>query len=143
MGKQSEKGRPAFSVQQPFAEQILQGIKTFEYRSICTRTRGRVYIYASKTLCGVRAEWQKIGLASWQVPRGQVVGTVEIVDCDWSKELECYRWHLARPERMAPRRPLGHPQPVWFYPFAAGNDPAENQGHDPQNHLPFDPPTIR
>jgi hypothetical protein len=143
MGNQSKKGRPAFSVQQPFAEQILQGIKAFEYRTIRTHTRGRVYIYASRTIYRDAAEWQKLRLHPGQVPIGKVVGTVEIIDCDWSAELSCYRWHLARPQRIPARRPLTHPQPVWFYPFAGGSayeapDPDSDQGC-----LPFDPPTFR
>jgi hypothetical protein len=29
-----------------------------------------------------------------------------------------YRWHLADTRRAAkPRKPRGHPQPVWFEPF--------------------------
>lgn len=39
----------ALSVRQPYAEQILCGTKKIEYRSIATRIRERVYIYASQT----------------------------------------------------------------------------------------------
>jgi hypothetical protein len=40
----------ALSIRQPFAEMILRGIKTVEYRSRPTRLIGqRFYIYASKT----------------------------------------------------------------------------------------------
>ena len=143
MDNQSKKGRPAFSVQQPFAEQILQGIKAFEYRTIRTHTRGRVYIYASRTIYRNAAEWQKLRLHPAQVPIGKVVGTVEIIDCDWSAELSCYRWHLARPQRLPARRPLTHPQPVWFYPFAGDSAyEAPDPASDP-DFLPFDPPTFR
>lgn len=38
----------ALSVRQPFAEQIMCGTKKIEYRSMPTKLRGRVYIYAAK-----------------------------------------------------------------------------------------------
>jgi predicted transcriptional regulator len=41
----------ALSIRQPFAELILRGIKTIEYRTRPTRIIGeRFYIYASKKL---------------------------------------------------------------------------------------------
>ncbi len=52
------------------------------------------------------------------LPAGVLVGTVEIVDC--AGEPGDYRWHLARPDRLArPLKPENHPQPVRFYPFGA------------------------
>ncbi len=48
------------SIRQPFAELILRGIKTSEFRSRSTRTIGeRFYIYASK---------RKLSVASCQLP---------------------------------------------------------------------------
>lgn len=38
----------ALSIQQPFAELIMAGMKKFEYRSISTNIRERVYVYASR-----------------------------------------------------------------------------------------------
>lgn len=37
----------AISIKQPFVEEILQGLKVYEYRSRPTKIRGRVYLYAS------------------------------------------------------------------------------------------------
>ena len=37
----------ALSIRQPYAEQILRGTKTIEYRSVKTNIRERIYIYAS------------------------------------------------------------------------------------------------
>lgn len=52
------------------------------------------------------------------LPRGVVVGTVEIVDCKPSRKHDGFEWHLARPERgKRLRRPTKHPQPGFFYPF--------------------------
>lgn len=114
---QPPDSRPAISVQQPYAEQILLGVKVYEYRGMKTHKRGRVYIYASRTIRVDQEEWERIRMTPLRVVRGHVIGTVEIVGCDWSDELGCYRWHLARPKRIAPRRPRNRPQPVWFYPF--------------------------
>lgn len=97
----------ALSVKQPFADQILRGTKRVEFRSRPTKIRGRVYIYAS--------EVPKYP-SGWRLPRGLVVGTVEIVNCTGSGTE--YRWHLRNPRRLAnPRKPKTHPQPVWFTPF--------------------------
>lgn len=99
--------RAAFSVHQPYADQILRGAKKYEYRSIPTHIRGRVYIYATlKTLA-----------SSKHLPRGRILGTVKVIACEWSNRDGCYRWRLSSPRRMRPRPPKNHPQPVWFYPF--------------------------
>ena len=101
------KPRVAFSVHQPYAEQILRGTKKYEYRSIPTRIRARVYVYATLKLLS-----RGKGLL-----RGQVLGTVEVIACEWCERNQCYRWKLSRPRRTRPRIPAHHPQPVWFYPF--------------------------
>ena len=49
----------ALSIRQPFAELILRGIKTVEYRSRPTRIIGRrFHIYASKT-AAKKAVWSR------------------------------------------------------------------------------------
>jgi hypothetical protein len=100
--------RAAFSVHQPYADQIVRGTKRYEYRTIPTHIRGRVYVYA--TLNGS-------GRPSKNILRGRVIGTVEVIACEWSKRDGCYRWRLSAPKRIRPRTPQNHPQPVWFYPF--------------------------
>jgi hypothetical protein len=40
----------ALSVRQPYAEEIMRGIKKAEYITVPTNFRGRVYIYVSNTL---------------------------------------------------------------------------------------------
>ena len=99
--------RAAFSVHQPYAEQILRGTKKYEYRTIPTRIRGRVYVYATL----------KSPVSLCRLPRGRILGTVEVIACEWSSNLRCYRWKLAAPRRIRPRIPKNHPQSVWFYPF--------------------------
>ena len=110
----------AISVRQPWAEQIMTGEKTIEYRSIPCRFRGRVYIYASATKSGLTDQQleSEIGFTWKEVPKGVVVGSVEIVDC--TGEDGEFEWHLADPIRFdspVPPNPEQQPGQVWFYPF--------------------------
>jgi hypothetical protein len=150
----------ALSIRQPFAELILRGVKTVEYRSRPTRIVGeRFYLYASKG-SGVEVRGSGTELAgriwsndlavpvagrgerppAWmlelagrlirgELPTGVIVGSAVIERCA-PAEVDppsgdaagpggaLYAWHLADVERFAqPRRPTGHPQPVWFQPF--------------------------
>ena len=135
----------ALSVRQPWAELILRGVKTIEYRSRPTRIVGeRFYLYAAKgpfdSLRSLRAgkkAWSRDlampgdGPPGWMwelaeqlvlgggLPTGVIVGSavIERVTAPAAGR-GLYHWHLADVERMAaPRRPVGHPQPVWFWPF--------------------------
>jgi hypothetical protein len=46
------------------------------------------------------------------LPRGVLVGTVELFDCDGGE------WPLRKPERAKRLlKPKNQPQPVWFNPF--------------------------
>jgi hypothetical protein len=106
----------ALSIKQPYAEMILRGVKTVEYRSQITHIRERVYIYASKTP-GEKEFFEKLKVAPGDLPVGVLVGTVEITGCTRKQEKE-YQWHLANPERLPePIKPENRPQPVWFHPF--------------------------
>lgn len=97
----------ALSVRQPYADQIMRGTKRIEYRSRQTKVRGRVYIHSSKTAESSRG---------MDLPRGVIVGTVEIHNCTGSPGR--YRWHLQNPKPLArPRKPVSRAQPVWFNPF--------------------------
>ena len=74
---------------------------------------------------------REFGIEVDALPRGGVVGTVELVDCRPLKRADgaamgfrvtategLYAWCLARPERLSKTmKPKGHPQPVWFNPF--------------------------
>lgn len=105
----------ALSVRQPYAEQILRGKKKVEYRSRPTNIRERVYIYATLRPAD-RAEFVEARMNADELPRGVVIGTVEIVGCTPSRQ--GYQWLLRKPERLArPLKPRNRPQPVWFKPF--------------------------
>ena len=111
----TESRMRALSVRQPYAEQILRGTKEIEYRSMLTRIRGRVYIYASLTP-GDMEKFQEMGAQPGDFPVGVLVGTVELVDC--TGQPGDYEWHLRLPVRLPePIRPPRHPQPAWFFPF--------------------------
>ena len=97
----------ALSIRQPYAEEILRGRKKVENRSINTKIRERVYIYASLTPDTPSAA---------DLPRGVLVGTMEIVDSSGANGR--FRWQLRAPRRLTrPMRPRKKAQPVWFRPF--------------------------
>ena len=104
----------ALSVRQPHADQIIAGEKIEEYRPGPCNVRGRVYIYASKTVDFESCE--RLGYQPENVPTGVLIGTVEVVGC--RKTRRGYAWELARPIPFdVPREPLRKPQPAWFRPF--------------------------
>ena len=109
------KPRLALTIRQPFAELIMRGVKTVEERSRPTKIRGRIYIYASL------GRWPRAGEADWAeefgldidgLPRGFLLGDVELYDCRGEE------WLFRAPKRLAtPVKPERHPNPVWFRPF--------------------------
>ena len=106
----------ALSIRQPYAELILRGEKTIEYRSRPTRIIGeRFYIYASRKWAGVNGHDSE-GIEPGEAPTGVIVGTAKISECTRSNGH--YEWHLSDVRRMRkPRKPKGQPQPVWFRPY--------------------------
>lgn len=105
----------ALSVRQPFAEQIMLGTKTIEYRTTPTRIRERVYIYTSKGTRPIE-DWKGMSCRPGDLPTGVLVGTVKIVACTGTARN--YHWTLANPRRLSKRlNPKSRPQPVWFHPF--------------------------
>jgi hypothetical protein len=107
----------AISIRQPWVELILSGEKQAEYRSRPTNIRGRVFIYASLTPAETLTGWNKVGKQPGELPTGQIVGTVEIVDCVWDAERKCFAYILKKPERLAePLFAKNQPQPVFWRP---------------------------
>ncbi len=106
----------AISIRQPFVEQIMLGIKRHEYRSVATRLRGTVYVYASLTLRDEAHEWRKANLRPSDAVTGRIVGTVEIVDC-LRRGPQDFAYVLANPKRLArPKVARNQPQPVFWRP---------------------------
>jgi hypothetical protein len=124
----------ALSVRQPWAELILLGHKIIEVRSRRTNLRERVYIYAGLNRIEPQEEVRiadQFGIDVDGLPRGVLVGTVQIVGCMRLKpddgHAACfeitetdglYGWLLARPQRAGHLvKPKNQPQPMFFDPF--------------------------
>jgi len=104
----------ALSIRQPYAERILRGEKQFEYRSWPTNYRGKVYIYAAKTPVNLPGHHDPLDPLT--LPRGVIVGTMEIVDCQ--KGEKYFEWELANPIRFdTPLKTQAMPQAGFFHPF--------------------------
>jgi hypothetical protein len=110
----------AISVRQPYAEQIISGKKKKEYRSRPTKIRGRVYVYASLRP-GDWDDWYRMRKQPGDLRTGVIIGSVEIVDCDWDGKVGCYAYKLSNPKRAHTyRKPLNHPgQCFWLPQFEA------------------------
>jgi hypothetical protein len=120
----------ALSIRQPYAELILRGVKTIEYRSRPTRKIGeRFYIYAAHKWAGIRDQGLVFGIDALppasapeyaDLPRGVIVGTAVISHVTPRNGGPFYEWHLTDVQRLRGRqvrKPKGRPQPVWFRPF--------------------------
>ena len=124
----------ALSIRQPWAELILRGHKIIEVRSKRTNLRERVFIYAGLNRIEQAEEARtaaQFGIDVDGLPRGVLVGTVEIVGClplnQDDSDAACfeitdphgfYAWLLARPERAENLlKPKNQPQPMFFNPF--------------------------
>jgi ASCH domain len=125
----------ALSIRQPWAELILRGEKTIEARPKRTNKRGeRVYVYAGLQRIEPEEEARiaaEFGIDVDALPRGAILGTVEIIGCEPLKpehsQDACFRitrttggfaWRLANPQRTRTnQKPTGHPQPSFFTPF--------------------------
>ncbi len=109
--------RRAISIRQPWVEMILRGLKTNEYRDVPTNIRGRVYIYASLRAADEQWAWTKIKATPDDLPKGKIVGTVEVVGCRWDSRKNCYAYALERPKRLRhPRVAKNQPNPIWWIP---------------------------
>lgn len=107
----------AISIRQPYVELILMGKKKFEYRSMATNIRERVYLYASNQQGGSEAQLKQTGKSFEELPKGMIVGSVEIVDCKWNESRDCYAYKLSSPIRLKRnRKPVNHPSPVFWRP---------------------------
>jgi hypothetical protein len=113
---------------------ILRGHKIIEVRSRRTHLRERVFIYAGFNRIEPHEEVriaQEYGIDVDDLPRGVLVGTVEIVGClplqisdskgacfEIAETHGFYGWLLARPEQADnPQKPRNQPQPMFFNPF--------------------------
>lgn len=116
----ADKSLRALSVRQPWAELIMLDEKQIEYRNYPTDVRGIVYIYASATRYPAEDELEmksEFGLDLDSLPRGVIVGTVEVYDCQQGAD-GGYEWLLCSPARLSKLlKPKRKPEPSWFFPF--------------------------
>jgi hypothetical protein len=116
MRKNMAKIELAISIRQPFVEQILLGVKPYEYRSTLTHVRGRVYLYAAKKPVDSAVEWRKAKSKPGKLPTGVIVGSVVISDCESCDDGE-FQYKLEAPKRLRKYLvPNSQPQPKFFKP---------------------------
>lgn len=96
---------PAISIRQPWAWAILDAGKDIENRGRRTSIRGPVLIHAAKTYDeGGETFLRQKGIeAPYDLPRGGIVGAVEIVDCVTSSKSD---WFFG-PVGYVLRNPVG------------------------------------
>lgn len=117
-GRPTPMPKLALSIRQPHAEAILRGVKKIVFRTRPTKVRGRVLIYAAEKRNSAEADaayiaeyWIRDVSIDDDLPRGVLIGSVEIVCCDGGE------WKLGRPIRAKELvRPKRQPQPSWFRP---------------------------
>ena len=124
----------ALCIRQPWAELILLGHKTIEVRPKATPLRERIYVYASKSRIEEREEARiaaQYGIDVDALPRGVLVGTIEIVRCrplersdgkaacfEIDDGAAFYAWMLDRPERAEVLEKPTKKTRAWFFdPF--------------------------
>jgi hypothetical protein len=107
-----ERLQRALSIRQPLVELILTGEKDLEFRSRRTHIRERVYLYAAKTITSVEGFPEAEALT---LPRGVIVGSIEIIDCLCDDEGCGYLFASPRRYRKA-LKPKGMPQPGFWRP---------------------------
>ena len=106
----------AISIKQPFVEQILRSTKRYEYRSVPTNIRERVYLYASLKPRLENRLWRGMNISADELPKGKIVGSVEIVDCR-KRGPKDFVYKLANPKRLRVHLlPKNHPSPVFWRP---------------------------
>lgn len=80
----------ALSIKQPWAWLIVAGYKDIENRNWPTKFRGRIYVHVGKRFDNLGLAWlidkgmapiDALLLHSNRIPRGAIIGEVDIVDC--------------------------------------------------------------
>ena len=98
----------------------MLGEKSVEHRSFPTDVRGVVYIYASASRYEAETEREiqaEVNFDLEALPRGVIVGTVEVYDCQQGSDGN-YTWLLRSPQRLTMLlKPKRKPEPAWFFPF--------------------------
>lgn len=87
----------AITLTEPWASLVVAGRKTIETRSWPTSVRERIAIHAAKAMPGFAREAAlEFGLDPDQLPRGLVLGSVQLVACARTEEVR----RSVRPEEL-------------------------------------------
>ncbi len=106
---------PVLTVRQPWASAIFVAGKDVENRSWSTEHRGRLWIHAGSYAHRDEADRAAAERGLWvpeePLPRGVILGCVELVDCVRESESpwavpDMFHWLLRRP--MLLERPVAH-----------------------------------
>ncbi|HUY24337.1 MAG TPA: hypothetical protein VMV09_03405 [Candidatus Saccharimonadales bacterium] len=109
----------AWTVRQPWAGLIVDGIKDVENKKVRTHFRGRICVHAAqKRWSGSEAE--DAPASRHQIYLGAVIGTVEIVNCIRNSSSEWAipgMWHWVLAEPRALRSPIPTPGRLGLWDF--------------------------
>lgn len=101
----------ALTIRQPWGSLIVAGIKDVENRSWRTNHRGPLLIHAGAAMDPVEG-WRVLEVARLaEIPRGALIGMVEVVGCvrdSPSRWARPGQWHW----ELANARPLPRPIPI-------------------------------
>lgn len=80
----------ALTIKEPWACLIINGYKTYEFRSWNTKYRGKIYIHAGASI--EKTALKRFADYNISVNPGHIIGEAEIIDCilvsdDFDKEL--------------------------------------------------------
>lgn len=134
MEHEQKSSQLALAVQQPWAELIVRGVKTLEVRSSNVRTRGTIYIYASRKLSKLSDAERaaaRSGIDVSLLPTGVIVGEAELTESRLAQSTDAtdacvtadrlqnrFVWRFENPNVF--NEPLCVrflPYGIWFYPF--------------------------
>jgi hypothetical protein len=117
-------GMKALSFRQPFADAVVAGLKTVDFRGLSTRHRGPLAIHASATYGPAeRAAFDDLRQRRLRLPapdptrRGAIIGVVELTGCRPAAAADRKRSLADLPEQgafayeLAGARPLPTPVP--------------------------------
>lgn len=90
----------ALSLRQPYAELIVQGIKTIELRKWNTKFRGKFLVHASKFQPNDVLVWE-LGLSLHDLEFGALIGVADLIDVKDYDKLPASEWEMDAPKHLA------------------------------------------
>jgi len=109
----------ALSFRQPFADAVVAGLKTVDFRGLSTRHRGPLAIHASNTYGPAeRAAFESLRRRRLQLPepdpgrRGAIIGVVELTGCRPAAAADRRKSLAELPDQGAFAYELADPRPL-------------------------------